>query len=43
MVQEALIKLDNGKCFLTKNCHKNDLIMCIVVHETRRQREIIDC
>ena len=35
MVQRALIRFDKT-VFLRKNCYRNGLIMCIVVHETRR-------
>ena len=37
MFQGALIKFDKT-FFLQKNCYRNSLIMCIVVHETRRTK-----
>ena len=38
MLQRALIKFDKT-VFLRKSCYRNGLIMCIVVHETRRQKK----
>ena len=37
MPQRTLIKFDKT-VFLQKNGYRNDLIMCIVVHETRCQK-----
>ena len=37
MLQRALIQFDKT-VFLRKNCYKNGLIMCIVVHKTRHQK-----
>ena len=39
MLQGALIKFDKT-VFLRKICYRNGLTMCIVIHETRRQKEI---
>ena len=39
MRQRALIK-SNKTVFLQNNCYRNGLIMCIVAHETRHQKEI---
>ena len=39
MLQRALIKLDKTQ----KNCYRNDLMMCIVVHETCCQKINMDC
>ena len=38
MLQGALIKFDQT-VFLRTICHRNGLIMCIVIHETRRDQE----
>ena len=37
MFQRALIKF-NKTVFLQKNCYRNGLIMCIVAHEKRWQK-----
>ena len=39
MLQGALIKFAKT-VFLQKNCYRNGLIMCIVVHEARRQKQV---
>ena len=39
MLQGALTKFDKN-VFLRKICYRNGLIMCIVVHEARRQKQI---
>ena len=39
MLQGALVKFDKT-VLLRKNCYRNGLIMLIVVHEMRRQKQI---
>ena len=38
MLLGALAKFDYKTVFLRKNIYRNGLIMCIAVHETRRQK-----
>ena len=42
MLQGALIKFDKT-VFLRKICYRNGLLMCIVNHETRREKINMDC
>ena len=37
MLQGALVKFDKT-VFLQNICYRNGLIMCIVIHETRREK-----
>ena len=39
MLQRPLTKSDKT-VFLRKNCYRNDLIICLVLHEKRRQKQI---